>query len=190
MLTNILPTIFLKCYGILLKDRGPLVDNNYVEQISGINYDAHCSSDISVCMFRLAGTINYDAHCSSDIAVCMFRLAGTINWYPWSSFYVILFSVYFHYFTLVRYVFEVWCHCPLYTCHTCIIHDLQVCSWLICIQNITYLSPVIHWLSPADRKLKTVKLVTMSWKRLNILCHYKWVLFKPRNIMLWLTVRK
>jgi hypothetical protein len=58
MLTNILPTVFWKCYGILLKDRGHLVDNNYVEQISGIYYDARCSSDISVCMFRLAGMIN------------------------------------------------------------------------------------------------------------------------------------
>jgi len=102
MLTNILPTIFWKCYGILLKDWGHLFDNNYVEQISGINYDARCSSDISVCMFRLA---------------------EMINWYPWSSFWVILFSVYFQYFTFVWYVFEVWCHCPLYTCHTCIVHN-------------------------------------------------------------------
>jgi hypothetical protein len=58
MLTNILPTIVWKCYVILLKDTGHLVDNNYVEHISGINYDTHCSSDISVYMFRLAGTIN------------------------------------------------------------------------------------------------------------------------------------
>jgi len=58
MLTNIMPTVFWKCYGILLKDRGHLVDNNNVEHISGINCDAHCSSDISVCMFRLAGMIN------------------------------------------------------------------------------------------------------------------------------------
>lgn len=58
MLTNTLPTVFWKWYGILLKDRGYLVENNYVEQISGINYDAHCSSDISACMFRLAGMIN------------------------------------------------------------------------------------------------------------------------------------
>jgi hypothetical protein len=35
--TLCLQTYFLKCYGILLKDRGPLVDSNYVEQISGIN---------------------------------------------------------------------------------------------------------------------------------------------------------
>jgi len=163
-----LKIIFWKWYGVFLKDRGHLGDYNYVEQILGINCDAHCSSYISVCMFRLA---------------------RTINWYPWSSFCVILFSVYFQYFTFARYVFEVWCHCPLYTCHTCIIHNLQVCSWLISIQNITYLSPVIHWLSPADRKLKIVILVTISWKKLNILCHYKWVLFKPRNVMLWLTVR-
>jgi hypothetical protein len=144
--TLCLQTIFLKCYGILPKDRWHLVDNNYVEQIPGINYDAHCSSVISVCMFRLA---------------------GMINWYPWSSFYLILFSIYFHYCTFVRYVFEVWCHCSLYTCHTCIVHNLQVCSWLILIQNVTYLSPVIHSLSPADRKLNSVKLVTTSWKRLN-----------------------
>jgi hypothetical protein len=57
MLRNILPATFFKCYGILMKDTWPLVDKNYVEQISGIN-NAPSPSDISVCMLRLVGTIN------------------------------------------------------------------------------------------------------------------------------------
>jgi hypothetical protein len=95
---------FLKCYSILMKDTWPQVDNNYVEQISGINYDAHCPSDSSVCLLRLAG--NYKL------------IQRSIRC-------VISFSIYFHYLTFIRYDFEVWCHCPLYTCQCiCITHNL------------------------------------------------------------------
>jgi len=47
--------------------------------------------------------------------------------------------------------------------------------------------PGIHHYTVKNEFLIQLYLVITSWKRLNILCHYEWVLY-PRGMVLWLTV--